>query len=179
MLVSEAGGSDGAADDECDTSDSALRPTAEAANEAATSSCSQPVQSGFTTIRTVRDIARLPLSELGPCLDALRKAIESAHARSPKIRGTRIHVAIDNFDSFLWRSSPGQLGVRLHRHTSIEDLNLRSGVQDVLRMLRIYCVEDLTAFSEADLRTLPSIGERSIARLRDSLRQAGLSFRNA
>jgi hypothetical protein len=133
------------------------------------------------TIQSVDDLAQLPDAELLACVGALRAAIVEAkrrHAMALRERAIPMGSPFA-FPTFEWRPKGPQrldLPTQLRPDTPIDEIPVRASARGVLRELRIFCIEDLSAISEQELLQEDAIGAKTLCRLREILTRVGLDF---
>lgn len=131
-----------------------------------------------TVIRSFEDFVALPDSELARCLDAFRLDILREKARRETLSSDTGAVAGSLTQSeAMHKSDKDRWKGEFARETPIDALPIRYNAIACLKNLNIYCVEDLSEISAAELRVLPGMGLSTATRLGEVLQRFGLTFK--
>ncbi|MDM0022327.1 hypothetical protein [Variovorax saccharolyticus] len=135
------------------------------------------------TIRSVDDLAKLPDAELLACFQALRRAILQArcHHAAAVREGRAAAASTVAFDAFSWSPRGGHSRTRqapIKPDTPLTEISMRVKTREALHRLHIYCVEDLSETTEAELMGMEEIGIGTVAKVRGILSSVGLALRD-
>jgi len=130
-------------------------------------------------IRSLNDFLDVPEEELQSCLAGLKAAIHRIKANQAALLRDGHPEERIRFDVFAWEP----VGKRrletgsMQGATPIKALALKPRVRHVLSLLNIYYLEDLSEISESELIREPSVGQTTVARLREALHAIGMDFK--
>lgn len=129
---------------------------------------------------TIAELARVPEDKLLGCLHALRGAIVQAkrqHAAGVREGLIRPDAELA-FETFTWRpkGATAALPSAFTGETPIDELPIRYRARQFLRERHIFCLEDLSQMTEAELIRGDNIGAKTVGRLRELLQRIGQDF---